>query len=219
MKTNDEQTEIINDKEVENTSIDNSVDEEIEDIDISSENDTIENDTITNTENSNDQIIEEGESYSIAEHDEEYLAFSVDGLYSDKSETKYKNSFELRRSAPRLEISTSRGTKVSVPLTYSFNKSMLRVLTEVNNAYLGFKKTKKHFNFGDTNLGVLAKINDWFKSIRLSVLEIFLGILIGISLTNNFVIGVIGLIAIEFVLLMFHYSANNNKKQEEKNNE
>lgn len=163
----------------------------------------------------NDVTIEEGESYSIVENAEDYLSFSIEGLYSDEKETKYNKPLALKRNPPKLEISSSNGDQVSFPLTSSLTKSMVRVLEDVNFAYLGIRKTKKRFNMGE-KLGFLAKVSDIFNSTKLSFVQLFLGMLLGISIVSSFMIGIIVTIALAVAVTLFHYSKNNNEKGENK---
>lgn len=160
----------------------------------------------------NDEIIDEGESFGMVDNDEEFLAFSIDGLYSDKKETKYKNSLLLRKSPPIMEISSSNGDKVKVPLTYNFLKSLLRVLNDVNFAYLGMKKTKNKFNMGNTSGGVFSKVKDVFSANKLAVAQLFIGLFLGISLSNNMIWGILASILLSIVALLLHYSDKNNEE-------
>lgn len=162
-----------------------------------------------------DKVIEEGESYSIVESQEEYLSFSIDGLYEDDKESKFKKSYKLRKDPPKLEISSSNGDKVTFPLSANLTKSMLRVLGDVNYAYLGMKKTKNRFNMGEKQ-SLLSKIIDIFVSTKLSLIQLFLGMFLGISINRSSAIGVAISLILSLIAIVFHYSKNNNDKENEK---
>lgn len=163
---------------------------------------------------SNDKILEEGESFGLVDNEDEFLAFSIDGLYSNKDETKYKNSLLLRKEPPVLEVSSSNGDKVKVPLTYNFTKSLLRVLNDVNFAYLGMKKTKNKFNMGNKD-SLSNKLKDIISSNKLSFLQLFIGLFLGISISKNFIWGTIASILASIVVLLLHYSNKNNEETDE----
>lgn len=165
--------------------------------------------------NHNDKILEEGESFGMVDNEDEFLAFSVDGLYTSEKETKYKNSLLLRKDPPVLEVSSSNGDKVKVPLTYNFTKSLLRVLTDVNFAYLGMKKTKNKFNMGSKDAGIFSKIKEVINVNKLALLQLFIGLFLGISLSKNFIWGIIASIFASIVVLLLHYSNKNNEEMDE----
>lgn len=166
----------------------------------------------TETTPDNDQLIEEGESYGMVDSGENLLAFSVDNLYSDKDETKFRKQYSLRKSPPVLEVSSSDGTKVTVPLTYNFVKSLLRVLNEVNFAYLGMKKTKNKFNLGSKEEGLLTKIKNMFSANKLKVAELAIGTFLGISLTKGFMLGTVGSLLAGLGVIVLAYSNKNNEE-------
>lgn len=164
----------------------------------------------------NDVILEEGESYTIVDNEETYLSFSVENLYKDETESKYRPRHKLKKSPPLLEVSSSDGQRVIFPLTANFTKALLRVLGDVNYAYLGINKTKKKFNFGK-KMGFVSKVIDIFNSTKLSYIQLFLGMLLGISLAKGFLIGALVSFIISLAALAFHYSTENNTKEEGSN--
>lgn len=166
----------------------------------------------SDTTTDNDQLLEEGESYGVVDSGENLLAFSVDNLYADKGETKFRKQYSLRKSPPVLEVSSSDGTKVTVPLTYNFVKSLLRVLNEVNFAYLGMKKTKNKFNLGSKEEGLLTKMKNMFSTNKLKVAELAIGTFLGISLAKGFLIGTVGSLLVGLGVIVLAYSNKNNEE-------
>ena len=162
-----------------------------------------------------ESLDEEGESYGVVENEGEYLAFSVDNLYTNEKENKYRNPWAMRKTPPTLEISSSEGSRVSIPLTYTFIKSLLRVLNDVNFAYLGMKKTKKTINMGDTSRKPITQLSDIVNTNKLSLVQLFLGMFLGVFIAKNFIVGIIGVLILSLVAMIVSYSNNNNKKEEE----
>lgn len=166
-------------------------------------------------EDPNDTIHEEGESFAVAEDENENMvAISVVGLYADKDEKKYKRPMQLRKDPPQLEISSSNGDKVHFALTYQFAQSMGRLINDVNHGYLGFKKTRKKFNTGN-DTSIKGKTQVFINVNRILFLILFIGIVFGISIARGFTIGVIVSVISVILVLLFNYSIHNNRKEED----
>lgn len=176
--------------------------------------------TNDNEDLTNDKMTAEGESYAIVDqelegHDNEYLSFSIENLYDDEKEVKYRSPRKLKSSPPTLEVSSSNGDSVTFPLTKEFTKSLLRVITDVNFAYLGIRKVKRKLNLGG-KLSPVEKVNDIFEKTKLSIILLALGMLLGISIAKSFVIGAVVSIILAGVSIMLHYSKENDKESVDK---
>lgn len=158
--------------------------------------------------------LDEGESYGVFENGDNLLSFSIDKLYTNSNETKFRNRLAMRKEPPVLDISSSDGVEVSVPLTLEFVKSLLRVLNDVNFAYLGMRKTKKKINLGDNDGSFFVTIKNLVKNNRLSIIQLFFGMLLGISVAKNFLIGVVLSLLLSLVALVINFSERNNAKEE-----
>lgn len=145
---------------------------------------------------SNDIVIEDEEGYGEVETvSEQLLTFSINGLYKDKELTKIKSRGELMMKSPFMEIRSSNGDFATFPLTYQFNQMMLKSLNDVNYAYLGIKKTKRTYN-DDT-------ITSTLKKNKLLILELFIGITLGLFMSNGAAIPAL-ITAIVGILVVFH---------------
>ena len=83
-------------------------------------------------EQSNDSILEKALDYAIVEQkDENILAYSVNGLYTNEKNEKY--------NPPQLNIKDSNGNEVTFNLTKEYTNSLMKTLSEVNRAYHGYK--------------------------------------------------------------------------------
>ncbi len=176
---------------------------------INSSEDILEEETSSTVEV---KVVDEGESYAVIDEGEEYLAFSVDKLYTNKKENKFRNSFSMKRQPPTLEISSSNGDKVDVNLTKELVQSLIRVLTDVNYAYIGMKKTKKKINFGDATITSFEKFKNIFIKNKLALIQLFFGMTLGIAISKGFLVGVIISLMFSFVALVFSLSQKNNNQ-------
>ena len=97
----------------------------------------------------NDSIEEQAKDMGIVSQvDDDLLAYSIDGLYTNEKQDKFITGKKLRDNPPILKISSSKGDEVSFILTKEFTKMLLNSLTEVNKAYSGYKYSveKKEYN-------------------------------------------------------------------------
>lgn len=165
--------------------------------------------------NRSDQVIEEGEAYTLIKNEtqDSLLAFSIDNLYTNDKEDTFRKPLSMRKTPPTLEISSSDGSQVNIPLTRNFVKSLLRVLNDVNFAYLGLKKTKQRFNFGKKDEKPLSKISSIIAANKLSLIQLFIGMFIGIFISRGFTLGVVGLIGLSLLALVIAYSEKNKEDE------
>lgn len=180
-------------------------------------NERIETDTEVTTEEYNDTIVEEHETYTVVEEHEEgeFLSFAVDGVFKDEAMTKQKNRLELMTEPPHLTIQSSSGDEVSFPLTYQFNQSMIRALEGVNYAYLGIKpKKKKEEDDDEESLGIV----DTIKENRILILQLLLGLIMGMFLAKGFVIPTI-VAFLASVVVLFRAKLPNSKHDNEESSE
>ena len=97
----------------------------------------------------NDSIEEQAKDMGIVSQvDDDLLAYSIEGLYTNEKQDKFITGKKLRDNPPILKISSSKGDEVSFILTKEFTKMLLNSLTEVNKAYSGYKYSveKKEYN-------------------------------------------------------------------------
>ena len=89
-------------------------------------------------EQSNDSILEKALDYAVVEQkDENILAYSVSGLYTNEKNEKYNSPRKL--NPPQLNIKDSNGNEVTFNLTKEYTNSLMKTLSEVNRAYHGYK--------------------------------------------------------------------------------
>lgn len=135
-----------------------------------------------------DNILIEGESFSVMEDENEnQLAISIDGLYKDKEEMTYKSRLALRENPPVLEISSSQGDYVTFVLTYGFNKELISMLNDVNKGYLGFKKTKGRIKEKEKKKkkGLIETIKNFFSESRTNFLMLAIGLALGVFVAKG----------------------------------
>lgn len=91
-------------------------------------------------EQSNDSILEKALDYAVVEQkDENILAYSVSGLYTNEKNEKYNSPRKLNQNPPQLNIKDSNGNEVTFNLTKEYTNSLMKTLSEVNRAYHGYK--------------------------------------------------------------------------------
>ena len=100
-------------------------------------------------EEQNDSILEKALDYAIVEqNDENILAYSVTGIYTNENNEKYISPRKLKQNPPQLNIKDSNGNEVTFNLTKEFTLNLMKTLSEVNRGYEqgDFKrKSKKYF--------------------------------------------------------------------------
>ena len=91
-------------------------------------------------EQSNDSILEKALDYAVVEQkDENILAYSVSGLYTNEKNEKYNSPRKLNQNPPQLNIKDSNGNEVTFNLTKEYTNSLMKTLSKVNRAYHGYK--------------------------------------------------------------------------------
>lgn len=91
-------------------------------------------------ENSNDNLLEKALDYAIVEQkDENILAYSVTGIYTNEKNEKYISPRKLKQNPPQLNIKDSNGNEVTFNLTKDFTFNLMKTLSEVNRGYHGYK--------------------------------------------------------------------------------
>lgn len=91
-------------------------------------------------EESNDDVLEKALDYAVVEQaDENILAYSVTGLYTNEKNEKYNSLRKLKQNPPKLNIKDSNGNEVTFNLTKEYTLNLMKTLSEVNRAYHGYK--------------------------------------------------------------------------------
>lgn len=91
-------------------------------------------------EEQNDSILEKALDYAIVEqNDENILAYSVTGIYTNENNEKYISPRKLKQTPPQLNIKDSNGNEVTFNLTKEFTLNLMKTLSEVNRGYHGYK--------------------------------------------------------------------------------
>lgn len=151
----------------------------------------------------------------------ETLELSLINLYTDKKELKFRSKYSLKNDPPLLFISSKEtGESVKFPLSYTFNQELLHSLTDVNKAYLGIQPTKKNKIMDEIKKDSLfSTIKNTFIEGRLLLLELFIGMILGVMLTNGIILGVIVSLLAGVGALFFAYTNKSPKKNVKMNDD
>ena len=68
---------------------------------------------------------------------------------------------------------------------------------------------------GDTSRKPITQLSDIINTNKLSLVQLFLGMFLGVFIAKNFIVGIIGVLILSLVAMIVSYSNNNNKKEEE----
>lgn len=117
----------------------------------------------------NDTIEEEDNLLGIVSQNDDLLAFSIDGVYSDEKQTKYVTGKKLKDNPPVLRVSSGNGEQVEFLLTKEFSRMLLSSLQEVNKCYSGYKYVTKNATLSEK----FKDIPKWFKEKPLEVIFTF----------------------------------------------
>lgn len=160
--------------------------------------------------NENDKLLREFEAAGLVEQNNNSLSYSISNIYSDKNESKYRHINELVRNPPILTIKDGKKNRVDFLLTKNFNHSLLESLTDVDKAYLGFKKTKKRTK--GKNFNFIDMISDVMQKYMPYIMTLIVGLIFGEVIVSNSIYNFINIAILGVALIVLFVIVHKNKK-------
>ena len=102
---------------------------------------------------------------------------------------KFRNKIEMKSNPPELKIESNDGSAVSFFLTKQLTNKLLLVLTDVQKAYVGIKKTEQHTDKIPASKRGFGKISALLKLHSHEVIIALFFAMAGLFYSSNFGIG------------------------------
>lgn len=163
------------------------------------------------TEEHPEKVLKAFETTGLISQGTEVISYSIENLYSDKKNKKFRSRNNLSANPPILKITSSTGAEAKFYLTKELNQQLYYLLGDVKQGYSGFRKLSKHTESDPTIQHGIGKFKAYIKLHSSQVILSAIWLISGLLYSQSFAYASI-LFAMIGLFMIFYPHQHNNKK-------